>query len=337
MGRQRQRRTSPSDRDALTGTAAGTSSEPGSEPGDVTGTEPRSTAANDAVRPDRTALPMSDEFDPSTSRSWVEALADIVRMTHGGTAAAPRAALACDIGPRDHTLFLPPEMRSLQPRGLRWLEALAGSAGLRLSVDKRQNRSSPLIEQRNGQPPLIASGIAGLLQQTGLPGTPARLSLPHRLLADSPLIDLPRLIAMCAHAAPHAKQVVVLPNAQLVDVLHDDTRPIKGFACVLDTRIGPTVLSHFDSPSLRCIGYATGRQYVVHVLLAGGTLHAPSLWTTPQTLARTEPRFRLFHGHRADNDFGLVYTTLYYDMQRHRPKPWWMAERDAVAQPVSPF
>jgi len=279
-------------------------------------------AANDARQPDRAA-----EFDVSDSRHWIEGLADVVRLTHDGPAGALRTALACDIDPRGNTLFLPPEMRTLQPRGLRWLEALSRNADLRLSVDRRQNRTSPLIEQRNGEAPLIARGVAGLLQQTGLQGTPARLSMPHRLLSDSPLIDLPRLIAMCGHAVPHAKQIVLLPNPQLVEVLYGDTRPIRGFACVLDTRSGPTVLSHFDSPSLRCIGYSTGRQYVVHVLLAGGTLRAPSLWTTPQTLSRTEPRFRLFHGRRAEHDFGLVYTTLYYDMQRHRPQPWWLAGR----------
>jgi len=272
-----------------------------------------------------------------TQRSphWLEGLAGAVRRTYGGAAAAPRTALSCDVDERTRTLYLPPEMRTLQPHALRWLEGFAGRSGFRVAVGQRHDRVDPLAGRRDGDEPLIARGIAGLMHQTGLPGPLARLSLPHRLLADSPLIDLPALLAMGAHALPDAKQVVLLPNAPLQEVLCDDTRPVRGFACRLETRTGPTLLSHFDGPSLRCIGYSAGRQYVVHVLLAGGTLGAPVLWTRPETLARTEPRFRLFRGRCPEHDVGLIYTTLYYDMLHHRPLPWWIgAEQLTGTQPT---
>ena len=175
-------------------------------------------------------------------------------------------------------------------------------------------------------PPAIALGIALLLRQTGLPGPVARLSAPHRHAADGPFVDLPELVAMAASAARGSKRVSVLPNRPLVDVLGGDTRPVDGYACRLDCAPARTVLSHFDAPNLRCLGYSSGRQYVMHLLLGGGSAAAPKLWSAPETLARTDVRFRLFRGASERMDFGLLYSTFYFDMVERRPAPWWLRE-----------
>lgn len=275
---------------------------------------------------DSVPTPADAAVDPP--RRWIQGLADVVRMTQVGNAAALRTSLSCHLAGKRCTLFVPPEMPSLQPRSLRYLHRFAERNACRLVEDRRQNRVSPLIEQRDGKPPAIALGVALLLKQCGLPGATPLLSRPHRLSADSPLIDLPELIALAAHAVPKAKRVVLLPNKPLVEVMHEDTQPLSGFAWRMDSAPAPTVLSHFEGPSFRTLGYSSGGQYVLHVLLAGGPASAPTLWAHPDTLTRTDLRFRLFRGRRPEDDFGLLHSTFYYDMASRETRPWWLANYD---------
>lgn len=271
---------------------------------------------------------------------WIEGLAKSLRRAGDHGRPTARTALGCDVGTEGRSrLFVPPEMPTLQPASLRWLLRFAAANEFALVEDRRGRREEPFMDRRSGTPPAMALGLGLLLKQSGLPGPVARLSSPHRHAADSPFIDLPELVALAAHAAPRSKRVVVLPNRPLVDVLQGDTGPIAGYACRMDSAPARTVLSHFEGPSLRCAGYSAGTQYVVHLLLGGGPASAPALWSDPATLARTDLRFRLFRGRGERHDFGLLYSTFWFDVADRRPAPWWLedeafrGETDAVAAP----
>lgn len=264
--------------------------------------------------------------------SWMKSLDRVVRMHDCETSQKVRAALSCDISEDHQTLYVPPEMSALQPRSLRYLSAFAMRNNFKMVEDRRQTRVSPINEQRDGKPPTIALGVARLLKQTGLPGATATLSRPHRLAAENPLIDLPALIGMSAQAAPTAKKVVLLPNKSLVDVLDNETVPITGLGCIVDSAQTRTLLTQFHGDSLRCIGYSSGSQYVVHVLLGGGPVTAPTLWTQAKTLTRTDVRFRLFSGADHTEDFGLMYSTFYYDMPKQTPSPWWLNQQSEASE-----
>lgn len=283
-----------------------------------------------AVELARPAASTDTNSGDETPPMWIEGLARVISMTADRGPAALRTALACAVTPERKTLFLPPEMPTLQPDTLRYLNAFAQRNGFDLVEDRRRNRVSPLRDQRDGKPPAVALGLAMLMKQTGLPGPTAMLSEPHRLAPDSPLIDVPELVRMAAGSVRRSKRIVLLPNQPLVDVLDNDTQPISGYACKFDSEAAKTVLSHFDGPAIRCIGYSTGRQYVMHLFLAGGPLAAPTLWTHPRTLTRTQLRFRLFRGRHPSLDFGLLYSTFYYDMGSRQPTPWWLADLESA-------
>ena len=267
---------------------------------------------------------------------WIEGLARVVRAAATGSGTGARTSLGCHVEGDRSRLFVPPEMPTLQPASLGWLLRFAARNGFSLVEDRRGRSETPFAERRSDVPPAIALGLGLLLRQTGLPGPVPRLSEPHRHAADAPFVELPELVAMAASAARRSKRVTVLPNRPLVDVLGGDTHPVQGYACKLDCAPARTVLSHFDAPNLRCLGYSSGRQYVVHLLLGGGPAASPKLWTTPATLARTDVRFRLFRAAKdARLDFGLLYSTFHFDMTGQRPVPWWLREEtftDAAAR-----
>lgn len=257
--------------------------------------------------------------------SWVQPIAKYIQRTLPSTESRMRTSLSCDSTFGKKSLFVPPDMAELQPRSLAYLRKFAVANGLQLVEDRRQIDIQPIVEKRNEKPPLIAAALSMLLKQTGIPGSPKPLSKPHRLNADSPLVSIRDLISMAAYSSAKAKRVRIFPNPMLVDVLEKDTHPITGFACKLISSEATIILSHFDSPNFRAIGYSTGQQYVIHVCLGGGPLHEPSLWTSPHTLTHTNFKFQLFPAENSRHDFGLAYATFYLDLADEKP-PWWISE-----------
>jgi len=266
------------------------------------------------------------------SGSWIQEVDHALGLTNRENAPAVRTTLFCRVTDERRLLYVPPEMTTLQERGLSYLGVLAMRNDFQIAVDRRRADISTINDQRTDRSPEAALGLALMMQQAGLPGCTASLSRPHRLGPASPLIDVPDLISMCAYAAPSCKQIVLLPNKPLVEVLDNNTQPIAGFGCHLQTRLTPTLLTHFHGESLRCIGYSTGNQYVMHLLLGGGPLSSPGLWIPPRTLTRTDVRFRLFLGHDPAQDFGLLYSTYYYNMSERIPLPWWLDQTQPAVE-----
>ena len=221
--------------------------------------------------------------------------------------------LSCNVRNERPVLFLPPEMGSLQPRSLAYLRAFARRHGFGLIEDRRHVDVQPIVERRDGTPSELALGISLLLKQTGMPGGARTLSNPHRLASDGVHVELDELVRMAARVRERSKRVVLLPNRMIAGATGSDTHPIVARACRVGTADAATVLSQFESPSFRCVGYSTGRQYVMHVFLAGGLAGAPELWTRLHTLTHTDFRFRLFPGERPAHDFGLLHATFHYD------------------------
>lgn len=210
----------------------------------------------------------------------------------------------------------------MHPRSTRYIRSFAKENGFKLGRDRRNRQVQPISELRDRKPPMIALGLSLLLKQTGLPGAARTLSKPHAPALDTNPIPLGDLIRMAAFATPDSKRVVVLPNRILINTLQD-TQPICAHACKIRHSNKTTILSHFDSPHFRAIGYSSGNQYVVHICLAGGPRESSSLWTRIPTLTNTDFNFQLFPGQRSKDDFGLFYITFYLDLAAE-PTPWWL-------------
>ena len=182
----------------------------------------------------------------------------------------------------------------------------------------------PLTEKRGQTASVIAKGLGELLKQLGMPGDTRSLSVPHRLAAESTHIPINKLIRTAAYSAQQAKHVAVKPNRSLLDVLNGNSEPIHAYGCKLVCEDTSTILSHFDSPGFRGIGYSAGKQYVMHVCLAGGPITKPELWAEFHTLTRTDFQFQLFQSKDDKHDLGLFYATFYIDLSE-TPVPWWLS------------
>ncbi|MFK7996233.1 MAG: hypothetical protein AB8B87_18995 [Granulosicoccus sp.] len=257
---------------------------------------------------------------------WITSLAQLAKETQQSPESRIRTMISCDILSGKPSIYVPPDMAELQPDSLRYLHTFARQNNLQLVEDRRRVSVQPINEKRNTVSPIIAKAISELLQQLGMPGDARNLSKPHRLSADSQHININNLIRMAAHAAPKAKRVRVQPNRRLVDVLGGDSQPIEAYGSKLTTADTRTILSHFDSPHFHAIGYSAGRQYVMHVCVAGGQLANPTLWSDFHTMTRTDFQFQLFSAPEPKQDLGLIYATFYLDLA-DSPAPWWLNSR----------
>ena len=234
-----------------------------------------------------------------------------------------RTIISCDVRAGKPSIYIPPDMAELQPRSLRYLHVFARRHDLQLVEDRRRVAIQPMLEKRGHNEPVMARALGELLQQLGMPGSARKQSNPHRLSADSQHISISRLIRMAAFAAPQAKSVKVDPNRFLTEVLDNNNNPINAYGCKLMSADASTVLSHFDSPHFRGIGYSAGKQYIMHVCMAGGPLSDPAMWANFHTLTRSDFQFQLFNAHNPQNDLGLFYATFYLDVS-NAPAPWWL-------------
>lgn len=234
-----------------------------------------------------------------------------------------RTMISCDVRSGKPSIYVPPDMAELQPRSLRYLHVFARRHDLQLVEDRRRVAIQPVHEKRGRSEPALAKALGELLRQLGMPGNARSQSNPHRLSADSQHISISRLIRMAAFAAPKAKAVQVEPNRPLTEVLDNSDKPINAYGCKLVSADANTVLSHFESPHFRAIGYSAGKQYIMHVCMAGGPLSDPEMWANFHTLTRSDFQFQLFNAHNPKNDLGLFYATFYLDVS-NAPAPWWL-------------
>jgi len=243
-----------------------------------------------------------------------------------------KTVISSDVKNGKLALFVPPEMSDLQPENLRYLHALASRNGCMLIEDRRTSEIRPLVEQRDLKPHQLAIGIGELLKQTGMPGSQAKLSSPHRLLQGNPHIDVPDLVDMVSATVSKCKQVVVLPTPAMVETTGNETHPIRAYACKLVTADANLTLSFFDSPGFKAIGYIASNQFVIHVFIGGGSLRSPHIWANFDAMLKNRFRFQLFRSTQPGQDFGLLYNTFYLDIETNHAGHSESVKRDSVNQ-----
>lgn len=277
---------------------------------------------------ERTATMAKSKHDnqqqQATKDLWVNSLAKHFDDAHVSPESRMRTMISCDVRSGRASIYVPPDMSELQPQSLRYLHSFARQHDLQLVEDRRRVSVQPITEKRNRTAPVIAKGLSELLTQLGMPGDIRPLSQPHRLAADGKHTPLNKLIRMAAFSAPYAKNVVIQPNRNLLDILNGHSTPINAYGCKLVSEDSSTVLSHFESTGFRGLGYSAGRQYIMHVCLASGPLSNPEMWAEFHTLTRTDFQFQLFQAQDPKNDVGLFYATFYIDLSGS-PAPWWLS------------
>ena len=264
------------------------------------------------------------ESATTTSLPWLSTLEQLAAVTQVSAESRMRTMICCQSYKGKRSFFVPPDMTQLQPRSLRYLHAFARHHELQLVEDRRRISVQPLRENRHRSESVFAPAIGELFKQMGMPGDARTQSYPHRLAADSPHIPVHQLIRMAAFASPKAKKVEVPVNPKLCKALQaEQDLTISAYACKVRSAGTQTILSIFDSSAFRAIAYSAGKQYVVHLCLAGGSIQDPAIWANEHTLSRTDFQFQLFQGHKASADLGLFHATYYLDLA-DAPAPWWV-------------
>jgi len=256
--------------------------------------------------------------------TWIDALAQSLKDTSLSCESRIRTMIGCEIIGGKPSMYVPPDMAELQPDSLQYLHAFAQAYDYQLVEDRRRVTVQPIIEKRRQDISVMSRAISELLQQLGMPGRSRSPSSPHRLAADSQHLDIARLVRMAAFAAPTAKRVQVTPNQRLSDILDNSTQPISAYGCRMMSADAQTVLSHFDAPQFKGIGYSAGKQYVMHLCLGGGSLSSPQLWSSFHTLTCSDFQFQLYKGFESQEDYGLVFATFYLDIAK-APGAWWLS------------
>ena len=270
--------------------------------------------------------PTTDNAADNAALSWLSTLEQLAAVTKVSPESRMRTMISCHTYEARRSFYVPPDMAQLQPRSLRYLHAFARHHQLQLVEDRRRVSVQPLRENRHRSESLFAPAVGELLKELGMPGDARTQSYPHRLAADSPHIPVRKLIRMAAFAGSKAKRVEVSTSPKLCQLLNEeDTSPIHAYACKVNAANTQTILSIFESKAFRAIGYSAGKQYVVHLCLAGGSIQNPAMWANEHTLTKTDFQFQLFQGQDEDSDLGLFHATFYLDMA-DAPAPWWIEE-----------
>jgi len=162
---------------------------------------------------------------------------------------------------------------------------------------------------------LVSAGMGALLRQTGMSSPSIMLSSPHRLHKDAMHIPMPKLLHLAQHTFAKGKRVVVHPNEVMVNILGTDTKPIAGHACKLISGEHKATLAYFTSKAFHAVGYLSQNQFVSHIFYAGGKPANSSLWVNPKSFAGSHIRFTLFPGKKPTDDFGILNTTLYLNIE----------------------
>ena len=136
---------------------------------------------------------------------------------------------------------------------------------------------------------------------------------------------------MVSATVSKSKRIVLLPTPTLVETTGNETHPISAFACKLVTADASTVLSFFDSPGFKAIGYIAKDQFVVHVFIGGGPLRSPLIWANFDAMLKNRFRFQLFRSTQPGQDFGLLYNTFYLDINSEESSKSQSAENSATS------
>ena len=262
--------------------------------------------------------------DSDSIDEWLLGLDKVLDLTDRTAQQKLKVNLNCRMSNNKASLFLPPEMALLQPQTLSYLHSLAASNKITLVEDRRKISVEPPIEQRKQRPSDLAIGVSLLLKQTGLPGPAHSLSEPHVLREDNHRIDVSRLIKMTARLHDRSRKVVFLPNRFLTGNFREDAAPMTGYACKSRCGDRKITLSYFNAPEFRSVGYISGDQFVLHVLLAGGPIQDPKVWCTWDTLTNATFRCQVYQSPVPGHDFGLLYSTFYIDLDNSmEEQSWW--------------
>ncbi len=262
------------------------------------------------------------------SASWINGLSSIMRMSDTRLDPSLKTVISSNVKNGKLALFVPPEMSELQPENLRYLHALASRNGCMLIEDRRNTVIRPMVEQRDLKPHKLCMGISELLKQAGMPGPDPIISSPHRLAPGNLHLDVPVLIDMVSASVKSSKRVVILPTPAMVESTGNETHPISAYACKLVTADSEMVLSYFDSPGFKAIGYIADSQFVVHVFIGGGPLRSPHIWANFDAMLKNRFRFQLFRSTQPGQDFGLLYNTFYLDIHPNHVSRSYSSQQD---------
>ncbi|MEM7292145.1 MAG: DUF3579 domain-containing protein [Pseudomonadota bacterium] len=196
-----------------------------------------------------------------------------------------------------------------------YLQNFAFCNDLKLVEDRRSDRIEVTTDRRQAWAPVVALGAGMMLQKTQFSANSLVPSTPHELRSGEPELDAVSLINLAAKIRTHGEHQSLTSNGMLIPNASDDY--LIGHYRNRTTLFNQDRdVSYFEGKSFHAVGYASGDQVVLNVLVGGGPFNAPRLWGPVQRMARDPVQLHYLQGRGGRDGFGIFNVAYYLEYAR---------------------
>ena len=193
-----------------------------------------------------------------------------------------------------------------------YLQNFAFCNELKLVEDRRTDRIEVVRDRRQSWAPIIALGAGMMLRETNLAVSDLAPSTPHELRSGEPDLSPHDMISLAAGARSAGSHTELGSNGMLI--------PNNLGSYTIDHHQSETELfgvtrsvSYFEGKNFHALGYHSGDQIVLNVLVGGGPFSGPRLWGPVQRMARDPVQLHYFAGNEGRDGFGVCSVAYYLD------------------------
>ncbi|MEM7207676.1 MAG: DUF3579 domain-containing protein [Pseudomonadota bacterium] len=193
-----------------------------------------------------------------------------------------------------------------------YLQNFAFCNDLKLVEDRRVDRMKVTNDRRKSWAPVVALGAGMMLRDTPFDGASLIPSTPHELRSGEPELSAPELIALAAEVRVSGSYQELASNGMLIPKNSTDYS-IAHYHAETEMLGQRRPVSYFEGKTFHAVGYRSGDQVVLQVLVGGGPFSAPRLWGPVQRMARDPVELHYLQGLDGRDGFGIFKVTYYLD------------------------
>ncbi len=184
-----------------------------------------------------------------------------------------------------------------------------------LVEDRRTDRVEVNWNRRRSWAPMVALGAGMMLQSMQCESASLVPSTPHELRSGEAELEADEVIDLSARVRDQGRFTELESNAMLIPVTSNRSL-ISHYELELEFRGGRRPFSYFEGESFHALGYLSGDQIVLDVLVGGGPFVAPGLWGSVQHMARDPVQLQYMPGSGGNYRFGVFKVTYYLESKR---------------------
>lgn len=210
--------------------------------------------------------PLSD-----TNDTWLDSLNNDLLSTEE---LPDRHVIRCALISGEATLLQGRKLTTVHPNAVSWLEQFASSNNMPLRTRQSRSHAPTELRRRRHSESRLALGI-NLLIHNAAPNLNVRLpeigtSARSSFRSTHPRIPASSLVALSCTVKAQGRQFQIESNKFLQSPEATDNQ-IHLYACVITSKQVAKTFCYFESDSLRALAYPLDRDYVVDLIIGGGS------------------------------------------------------------------